>query len=32
MIGYVEGTISHAFADSCFVNVGGVGYRVFISA
>ena len=31
MIGYVEGTISHAFADSCFVNVGGVGYRVFIS-
>lgn len=32
MIGYVEGTISHAFADSCFVNVGGVGYRVFIAA
>lgn len=31
MIGYVEGTISHAFADSCFVNVGGVGYRVFIA-
>lgn len=32
MIGYVEGTISHAFADSCFVNVGGVGYRVFIAS
>ncbi|MBQ8682494.1 MAG: Holliday junction branch migration protein RuvA [Selenomonadales bacterium] len=32
MIGYLEGTISHTFADSCFVNVGGVGYRVFIAA
>lgn len=32
MIGYVEGTVSHAFADSCFVNVGGVGYRVFIAS
>ena len=32
MIGYVEGTISHAFADYCFVNVGGVGYRVFIAS
>lgn len=32
MIGYVEGTVSHAFTDSCFVNVGGVGYRVFIAS
>lgn len=30
MIGYVRGKISHLFPDSCFVDVSGVGYRVFI--
>jgi Holliday junction DNA helicase RuvA len=30
MIGYVRGKISHLFPDSCFVDVNGVGYRVFI--
>ena len=32
MIGYVEGVVSHLFPDSCFINVGGVGYRVCLSA
>ena len=32
MIGYVRGRVSHLFADSCFVDVSGVGYRVFIPA
>lgn len=32
MIGYVRGTISHLSVDACFVDVGGVGYRVFISS
>lgn len=32
MIGYVRGKVTHLFADSCFVDVGGVGYRVFIPA
>lgn len=32
MIGYVCGTVTHLFADSCFVNVHGVGYRVFVPA
>ena len=31
MIGYVRGKVSHLFIDSCFVDVQGVGYRVFIS-
>lgn len=30
MIGYVKGTISHLFNDHCFVDVQGVGYRVYI--
>ncbi len=30
MIGYVKGIVSHLFIDSCFVDVQGVGYRVFI--
>lgn len=30
MIAYVKGRISHLFADFCFVDVGGVGYRVFV--
>lgn len=32
MIGYVRGIVSHIFADYCFVDVQGVGYRVFIAA
>ncbi len=31
MIGYVDGIVSHIFSDACFVNVHGVGYRVFIA-
>lgn len=31
MIAYVRGTISHIFTDCCFVDVQGVGYRVFIA-
>ncbi len=32
MIGYLEGKATHLQVDSCFLNVGGVGYRIFISA
>lgn len=32
MIGYVRGELTHLFADSCFVDVQGVGYRLHISA
>lgn len=32
MIGYVRGTVSHVLIDSCFVDVQGLGYRVFISS
>lgn len=31
MIGYVKGTISHIDVDYCFVDVQGVGYRIFIT-
>ncbi|MEN6566800.1 MAG: Holliday junction branch migration protein RuvA [Veillonellales bacterium] len=31
MIGYVRGRVSHLFADYCFIDVQGVGYRVFIA-
>ena len=31
MIAYLRGKISHLLLDSCFVDVNGVGYRVFIS-
>lgn len=31
MIGYVRGTVSHCLQDHCFIDVQGVGYRVFIS-
>lgn len=30
MIGYVKGTVTHLFTDYCFVDVQGIGYRVFI--
>ncbi|MDU2066354.1 MAG: Holliday junction branch migration protein RuvA, partial [Sporomusaceae bacterium] len=30
MIGYLKGQISHLFTDYCFIDVQGVGYRVFI--
>lgn len=30
MIGYVKGIVTHLFTDSCFVNVQGVGYRVYV--
>lgn len=32
MIGYIEGKVTHIFADSCFINAGGVGYRVYIAS
>ena len=30
MIGYVKGVVTHIFIDSCFGDVHGVGYRVYI--
>ncbi len=30
MIAYLKGQISHLFVDFCFIDVGGVGYRVFV--
>jgi Holliday junction DNA helicase RuvA len=30
MIAYLKGPITHLFADFCFIDVGGVGYRVFL--
>ncbi|WP_425061211.1 Holliday junction ATP-dependent DNA helicase RuvA [Sporomusa carbonis] len=30
MIGYVKGIVTHLFTDCCFVEVQGIGYRVFI--
>jgi Holliday junction DNA helicase RuvA len=30
MIAYVKGIVTHLFVDSCYVDVGGVGYRVYI--
>lgn len=30
MIGYLKGTIAHIAVDHCFIDVQGVGYRVFI--
>lgn len=31
MIGYVKGTVSHLFPEYCFVDVQGIGYRLFIA-
>ncbi len=31
MIGYVRGQVSHLFAEYCFVDVQGIGYRLYIS-
>lgn len=31
MIGYVRGTVSHLLIDYCFIDVQGIGYRVFIA-
>ncbi len=30
MIGYVRGVVTHIFLDSCYVDVHGVGYRVYV--
>lgn len=30
MIGYVRGKVTHIFTDNCYVDVHGVGYRVYI--
>jgi len=32
MIGYLKGTVTHLFPDHCFLDVQGVGYRVFFPA
>ncbi len=31
MIAYLRGRVSHLFLDACFIDVNGIGYRVFIS-
>ncbi len=31
MIGYVKGTVTALFEESCFLETGGIGYRIFIS-
>lgn len=30
MIGYVKGKVTHIFSGSAFVDVHGVGYRVYV--
>lgn len=32
MIGYLKGIVTHIFRDCCFLDVHGVGYRVFVPA
>lgn len=32
MIGYVKGVVTHMFKEYCFVDVHGVGYRVYAPA
>ncbi|MDY6084136.1 MAG: Holliday junction branch migration protein RuvA [Dialister sp.] len=31
MIGYIRGEITERFKDYCFIETGGIGYRVFLS-
>ncbi|MEG6585575.1 Holliday junction branch migration protein RuvA [Dendrosporobacter sp. 1207_IL3150] len=31
MIGYIRGIVSHVFTDYCFIDVQGIGYRIFIA-
>lgn len=31
MIGYIRGKIAGVFEDFCFIEAGGIGYRVYIS-
>ncbi len=31
MIGYIRGKVAALFQDSCFLETGGIGYRIFIS-
>ncbi|MGN0954075.1 Holliday junction branch migration protein RuvA [Dialister sp.] len=31
MIGYIRGKVTAVFKDSCFLEAGGIGYRIFIS-
>lgn len=31
MIGYVRGIVTHLFKESCYIDVHGVGYRVYVS-
>lgn len=30
MIGYLRGVVTHLFKDACYVDVHGVGYRVYV--
>ena len=30
MIGYVRGIVTHLFKESCYVDVHGVGYRIYV--
>lgn len=32
MIGYLRGKVTYLFSDHCFIDVEGVGYRVYIAA
>lgn len=32
MIGYLKGIVTHLFREHCFIDVHGVGYRVFVPA
>lgn len=32
MIGYLKGIVSHLYNEHCFLDVQGVGYRVFVPA
>ena len=31
MIGYVRGIVTHLFKESCYIDVHGVGYRVYVA-